>query len=272
MSKFQVFFLCVAVFLCMAIVMATTAAPLSALSTYFYSFNFPGKLQEASSLFASSSPYWWVNSGAYLDIYAGRGHTQQGSLPFLDPWRVLYAKNNPADTDQGYHPQNIFRLIGKSKWQNASQEAFFLVAKDNLSQSSNRNASNGILLLNRYQDGNNLYYAGVRVDGAAVIKKKQNGAYTTLSYVKGVYPGTYDRTSNPNLLPKNKWIGIKSETQNNADGSLTIRLYIDKGWTGSWELVAQATDTRNPITSAGYGGIRTDFMDAAFENYQFVEL
>ena len=39
-----------------------------------------------------------------------------------------------------------------------------------------------MLLFNRYQDGQTLYYGGVRVDGAAVIKKKLAGVYTTLAY------------------------------------------------------------------------------------------
>lgn len=241
-------------------------------SSYLYNFNQEGSLAEASSMGATTSPYWWVNSGGYLNLSDGKGHTVKGSLPITDPWRILYAANNPTDTDQGAHPQNIFRLVTRSKWQNAQQEAYFVVDRDNLSASPNRDSHNGLLLFNRYQDGNNLYYAGVRVDGAAVIKKKKNGVYTTLALVKGVYPGTYNRNTSPNLLPKNKWIGLRSEVMNQADGSVNIRLYMDKGWSGNWQLVAEATDRSSPITAAGYGGIRTDFMDVTFENFRFKNL
>ena len=128
------------------------------------------------------------------------------------------------------------------------------------------------MLLNRYQDGNNLYYAGVRVDGSAVIKKKQNGTYYTLAFVPGIYPGAYDKSRNPNLLPSNKWIGIRCEIVNQSDGSVRIQLFIDKGWQGTWQLIAEAVDNGKAfgpaITHAGYGGIRTDFMDVMFENFR----
>lgn len=251
-------------------VLAGSAAVVS--SPYLYNFNQDGSLKEAFPIGESTSPYWWVNSGAYMNASAGRGHTALGSLSVADPWRLLYAANNPTDTDNGYRPQNIFRLVTRSEWQNARQEAYFVINKDNLSASSNRNESNGLLLFNRYQDGDNLYYTGVRVDGSAVIKKKQNGVYTTLAYMKGIYPGTYNRSSNPSLLPKNKWIGLRSEVVNLPGGSVSIKLFLDKGWSGNWQLVAEATDRNSPIVNSGYGGIRTDFMDVTFENFRFRNL
>lgn len=254
---------------------AFAAAPAPVNSPYLYTFNAAGTLVEAGSAIESTSRYWWLNSGGYLNIKNGRGHTVQGSLPAGDPWRILYAQTNPVDTDNGLHPQNIFRLVTQSKWQTAAQEAFFVINKDNLSSSANRYESNGILLFNRYQDSQNLYYTGIRVDGAAVIKKKQNGKYTTLAYIPSVYPGIYNRTTNPNLLPKNKWIGLRSEVKNNPEGSVKITLYVDKGWTGRWQKVAEVTDgwaNGTPITNAGFGGIRTDFMDVMFDNYRFINL
>jgi hypothetical protein len=234
---------------------------------FTYNFNTEGTLVEAFPMSASSSPYWWVSSGAYLNIYEGRGHTTQGNLPANNQWRVLLSQSNPRDTDNGYHPQNIFRLVTKQSWQNMRQEAYFKIHRDNLSPSEYRAASNGLLLFNRYQDQDNLYYTGVRVDGTAIIKKKQNGVYTTLAQ-NPVFPGTYNRDTNPSLLPKNTWIGVRSELRNNADGSVTIKVYVDKSWRGVWELVAQATDTQNPITQGGRGGIRTDFMDVTFDAFK----
>lgn len=238
------------------------------ISALSYNFNVDGVLKEAGSISQSTSPYWWVSSGAYMKLYDYRGHTNQGELPSEDFWRLLYYQNNPADTDNGYHPQNIFRLVTKEKWKNMRQEVYFKITKDNLSPSVNRAGHNGLLLFNRYVDQDNLYYTGIRVDGAAVIKKKQNGKYTTLSYVSGIYPGVYDRETNPNLLPKNSWIGIRSEVVNNADGSVTIKMYTDKNWNGVWKLVAETTDRNNPITQEGRAGIRTDFMDVTFDNFK----
>ncbi|MBI3623278.1 hypothetical protein HY212_04345 [Candidatus Pacearchaeota archaeon] len=248
-------------------VQASTAAIVS--SPWIYSFSTNGTLYEAGSMSESSSPYFWLNSGAKLIMANGRGMTIQGDLPINDYWRKLYSSSNPIDTDNGYHPQNIFRLITRSQWQNFNQSAYFQIKKDQLSLSPNRAEHNGLLLMSRYKSGGDtLYYAGLRVDGYAVIKKKLNGVYMTLAYVK-VFPGTYSRLTNPNLLPKNTWLGLKSEIKNNPDNSVSIKLYLDKNWNNSWVLIAEATDKNNPITSQGYAGIRTDFMDVVFDNYDF---
>lgn len=238
-------------------------------SAFSYSFSSTGVLQEAGDLSESTSPYWWVNSGAYMKIDGATGSTAKGSLDNTNPWRVLYSAANPTDTDNGYHPQNIFRLVTKdASFQNLRQEAYFKITKDNLSSSSNRNASNGLLLFNRYQNGQNLYYTGVRVDGSAVIKKKKGGTYTTLVQKHGVFPGTYDTSKKDSLLPKDVWIGLRSEVRDNADGSVNVKLYMDKGQTGRWTLIAEATDKSDTIKGAGSGGIRTDFMDVSFDDFK----
>lgn len=245
--------------------------PAQITSPYLYNFNLDGVLNEAGSQSDTTSPYWWVNSGAKMIMKGGRGSTVIGELPDSDYWRVLYSKNNSTDTDNGYHPQNIFRLVTTSKWQDFQQEAYFVIKKDNLSKSSNRNQSNGLLLFNRYKDGQSLYYTGVRVDGSAIIKKKLNGTYYTMAEIKNIYPGTYNRDTSPNLLPKNKWIGLRSQVKNQADGSVIIKLFVDRGWSGNWELVAETVDNGTkygPVISTGYAGIRTDFMDVEFENFR----
>lgn len=251
------------------------AVPAASVGAKFgYNFDFPGTLIEAGNMRDSASPYWWLSSGAYLYVRNGVGATIQGSLPQNDYWRRYYARSNPTDTDNGYHPQNLFRLESRSRWQNFRQQAYFRIRRDNLSGSPNRNASNGLLLMSRYQNENNLYYAGIRVDGAAVIKKKYGGKYYTLAYAR-VFPGTYDRTSRPNLLPKDLWVGLRSELTNNPDGTVRIVLYVDPG-PGGWVLVFDVLDNGlafgPAITSAGYGGIRTDFMDVELENYWAVRL
>ncbi len=248
----------------------TITAPL-----FSYLFNSSGTLQEAGTVAGSTSPYWWVNSGAKLVLSSGTGKTVQGSLPTDDKWRKLYATANPVDTDNGYHPQNIFRLVSKGNWHNLRQEAYFIIRQDQLSESPNRNASNGLLLFNRYKDSNNLYYTGVRVDGTAIIKKKLEGKYYTLAQ-KPFIAGIYDHENSPNLLPKNKWIGIRSEVITASDGKVSIKVYTDIGKTGVWKLTAEAIDDGTTygavIDSKAPGGIRTDFMDVEFEDYSIKEL
>lgn len=246
--------------------LAVDPAPVT--SPFVYRFDAAGVLEEAGSMSTSSSPYWWLSSGGRLHIH-GTGDTIHDELPANDYWRLLYAANNPVDTDAGYHPQNLFRLVTRSRWGSFRQQVHFRIDQDNLSASPNRNASNGVFLMNRYQDQYNLYYAGVRVDGAAVIKKKKQGTYYTLAYRK-LFPGAYDRDSSPSLLPKDTWMGITSEVLNRADGSVRIRFHVDRG-DGVWTLVFDTTDAGvyggSPIVQAGHGGLRADFMDVAFETY-----
>ncbi|MGH7898039.1 MAG: BACON domain-containing protein [Candidatus Binatia bacterium] len=225
----------------------------------------------------SADPDWWVNSGGRFCRQASLGSTVQGSLPANDRWRTLYASSNPVDTDNGYHPQNIFRFVTKGLWGDVQQTVYFRIRALNMSSSSNRNASNGILFFHRYQDGQNLYYAGVRVDGAAVIKKKLGGTYYTMAYHSGVYPGgSYNATSNPNLLPMDRWVGMRTVIDN-ASGGVTIRLELDDPAIGSgWTPVIEAEDSGQyggaAITVSGHAGIRTDFMDVEFDGYEAVDL
>jgi len=235
-------------------------------------------LEESSSMKKSASDEWWLNSGGIMDINQEGFSTVIGSLDQNNYWRKLYAKNNPKDTDDGYHPQNIFRLVTRNQWQNFSQSIYFKIDELNLSQSKNRNASNGVLLFNRYQDGDNLYYAGIRVDGDVVIKKKIEGTYYTM-IEKDVFTNgkKYAITDNPNQIPVNQWMGIKTEVRNIDQNTVNIRLFMDKTGNGNWELVLETQDAGNkygkaPFLNQGYAGIRTDFMDVYFKNYSIDEL
>jgi hypothetical protein len=237
-----------------------------------YSFNNDGILEEAPSITLSSSPYFWLDSGGQLSIREGVGTTIQGALPDNAKWRIYYNQTNPVDTDNGYFPQNIFRLVTRSTWQNSQAEAYFVINATNNTKSPNRNASNGLLIFSRYKDSENLYYTGIRVDGAAVIKKKLKGTYSDLAYIPGVFSGEYD---GENLIPQNTWIGLRSEIKNLSDGTVQIRLYIDMDWKNTWHLIAEAIDRGQdgaPITDSGHSGIRTDFMDVSFENFHITSL
>jgi hypothetical protein len=253
-------------------------------SNFIYSFNSIGTLHESGNMAESSSPYWWLNSGGILDIKDGIGSTNHGRLASVSKWRLLYRISSPTDTDNGFRPQNIFRLISRNVWHNFSEQVYFKITSDNLSSSPNRNISNGLLLFLRYQDQNNTYYAGLRVDGTAVIKKKVEGEYTTLAQEK-VFEGNYNRDRTPSLLPKDEWIGIKSEIRN-EDGKVRIKLYIEESLRDSiennvtnnkWKLILEATDEgdslgKKPILESGFVGIRSDFMDVQFKDFRVSEI
>jgi hypothetical protein len=244
--------------------------------TFYEDFSRDLTLEESGKLSNSKNPSWWLSSGAFMYQEDGIGKTVQGDLAVGSKWQKKYASNNPDDTDDGLHPQNIFRLTTRSRWKDFTQEAYFRINYYNLSESSNRSGSNGLFFFNRYKDENNLYYTGIRVDGAAVIKKKVGGVYHTMAY-KQVYEGSYDRTSNPNLLPTDAWIGIRSTLTTESDGSVKIKLYLDRERDDDWESVLEAKDDGknyggNTIFNAGYAGIRTDFMDAEFDDFKITAL
>lgn len=242
-------------------------------SPFIYSFNEVGTLNETGSMRESPSPYWWVNSGGRMNFLQGYGETIQGSLPDDDVWRKTYAQSNSRDTDNGLHPQNIFRLITKYVWRNVRQEAYFMIMADRQSNSPNRNESNGMLLMSRYENSDNLYYAGVRVDGMAVIKKKRNGVYYILAEIP-IVKGIYNRESNRNILPKQQWIGMRSEIRTLPSGEVFIELYTDVN--GVWRKVLSAVDDGKRfgtvIHSTSYAGIRTDFMDVRIKGYRAEEM
>ncbi|PIR84105.1 hypothetical protein COU18_01745 [Candidatus Kaiserbacteria bacterium CG10_big_fil_rev_8_21_14_0_10_51_14] len=253
---------------------SNVGAVISISQPFVFTFNTDGVLHESATMEESSSPYWWLNSGGKLIIADKVGKTIHGPLPFLDVWRIRYALSNPVDTGNGYYPQNIFRLVTKPTAANQRVEMLFKIEKDNLTASPNRNASNGILLMSRHVDSDNLYYAGVRVDGTAVIKKKYRGTYYTMAQEK-VFPGTY--AENKNLIPHRQWIGLRAENVRNADGTLTVRLFMKRA-NESWKKILEAKDDgrthgNTPVISGtGHAGIRTDFMDVSFESFRFAAM
>lgn len=233
-------------------------------------FDVSGVLEESDSMETSASQALWLNSGALFTVESGVGRTVYGDLPQEHIWRKKYSRTNSLDTDHGYHPQNIFRLITRTKYLNVQQQAYFKIKADHFSASPNRNESNGLLLFNRYVDDNNLFYAGIRVDGLAVIKKKVNGKYVTLAQTP-VQRGKYSRSSNTNFIPHNTWLGIKTEVMNDDTGSVRIKLFLDMEGDNSWQLVLETEDSTKVLSQPGFGGIRTDFMDVEFKEYQIRE-
>ncbi len=240
------------------------------------SFNYQEVIEETGRGEESGNANWWLNSGAYVYVDKGIAKTIQGPLENRSKWQIDYLNYNSDETDGGYHPQNIFRFVTRSKWKNFQQECYFKINHLNLSKDKNRGESNGILLFNRYRDGENLYYTGIRVDGFAVIKKKIKGEYFTMAYNR-IYPGQYNRKKKPNLLPHNAWIGLRSEVKNEVNGMVSIKVFIDRKRDGNWQLITEAKDNGKSyggkaFMDEGYAGIRTDFMDIEFDDYKIEEL
>ena len=239
-------------------------------------FDFTGILEETGDPNNSQSRNWWLNSGGQLFFDGIIARTLQGETDSSNKWFRLYKNTTPVETDSGLHPQNIFRLVNKNNIQNSVQQAYFKINKSILSRSPNRNNSNGILFLNRYIDGDNLYYTGIRVDGTSIIKKKIDGKYLTMAQNR-VFEGEYNKESNPNILPVNTWIGLKSEVKNLNFRTVELKLYLDRKGDGNWELVAEAVDDGksfdgSSFINAGHPGIRTDFMDIEFKDYSITLL
>jgi hypothetical protein len=245
-------------------------------STFLYTFNDPGVLHASVLLKNSTSPYFWISSGGRMSIANGIGQTIQGYLPTGDLDQVNYALVNPLDTGNGHYPQNTFRLITRSLWGNAEEEVKFKITKTNLTNTPNRDGYSGIFLYSRYNDKDDLYYAGVRQDGLAIIKKKIGSVYHSLIYKQAFgYISAYDKNSNPNLMPENQWMGLKLKTTNNADGSVHLELLIDKQGNGVWTSLLVYNDKGvggTPFRDSGYGGIRTDYMDVQFDNFKIKAL
>lgn len=236
-----------------------------------------GILEESPNLESSSQDCWWLDSGGLFYVEDNDARTVHGNLDYNSSWQKKYASSNPLDTQNGTRPQNIFRLISRNDSQDVSQELFFRINGYHLSPSMNRNVSNGVLLMSRFKDQDNLYYAGLRVDGNAVIKKKINGVYTTLAIDKYESNQIYNRVTNPIILPMNTWIGEKLVTKNNADGSVELSFYIKLNENEDWKLILDVRDSvstsgTSPLVAGGKTGIRSDFMDVEFKNYNAVLL
>jgi hypothetical protein len=242
----------------------------------FQPFDTSYTIEEAGSMQESSSNVFWVSSGGRLAVQDTIARTIQGDLSQGDQWFASYKNANPTDTDGGLHPQNIFRLVAKNVWGDARQELYYRFDTFNLSASPNRNATNGMFMMQRYKDAYNLYYTGIRVDGSVIVKKKIAGVYYTMGSAR-VFDGTYNRDTNPTLLPINQWMGFRTETVNTTTGGVTINVYTDATAAGIWTLALSVTDDGTQyggpaFTTVGYSGLRTDFADVSMRGYTITDL
>lgn len=257
---------------CASLLAASAPAATVGLTCPHPSFDGKRDVVETALMEESQDPCWWLSSGAMVSIDRGVAHTLQGELAPDSEWRKRYAESSPVDTDEGAHPQNLLRLVARSTWGDARQEVRFRINRINLSTSRERGEWSGVLLFLRYHDSETLYYAGLRMDGTAVIKKKLEGRYVTLAQ-RPVYElaARYDRDANPSLLPVGKWIALASVIRTEHDGSVRIDLFVqDERSRDEWRLAASATDrgADGPaIVAPGHAGLRADFMDVEFAGY-----
>lgn len=229
-----------------------------------------GVLEEAGNLPASADPDFWLSSGARFFRDGDSGRTLVGGLPPEDPWRQRYARSNPVDTDGGARPQNVFRLLRRVQRQNLRQSVRFRILRVNASPSPNRNASNGVFLFQRYESQNDLYASGVRVDGQAVIKKKHGGRTFTLALAPVFTDGpAYDRSSTPNRIPTDRAVTLATETLDQPDGSVLLRLSVDGD--PRLEAVDRGQGSTGPLLGVGLAGIRSDFFDLELSGYRVAD-
>lgn len=221
-----------------------------------------GTLEETARPEESASADLWLNSGGLFFRDGSGGSTIQGELGEGERWQVAYAASSSVDTDGGRHPQNLFRLVTRQSFRDMRAETELTLRRTNASASPNRNQSNGIFLFLRYQDGDNVYTAGLRVDGAAVVKKKINGQTLTIAEAP-LFPGTWSRDGNPNLIPEGRAIALAAEIED-VDGGAAIRVFVDGA------LTVQVVDDA-PIPQ-GFSGLRSDFMDVEFSRLTVTSL
>lgn len=100
-----------------------------------------------------------------------------------------------------------------------------------------------------------------------MIKKKENGIYSTLAYASLFSP-----EEDGNAIPENEWLTLTMHTENTASNTVHIAVVFSKD--GS-ESRIEALDTPregSPLFERSHNGIRSDFFDAEFSDYSVEEL
>ena len=217
-----------------------------------------GDIVEESPAIENTHAIWWLQSGGYIENIDGVWRSIQGELSSHDKWRKIYLRKNPLDSDNGYRPQNILRLFSDQGFLAPEQDVSIHITRDNISESPNRNASSGIFLISKFLDQDNFYLAGITRDGTAVVKKKLNGKYIILAENKIM-----------ETFPESMTISLKCSLHH-AGSALTIRLYGKLDGGGDWQLLADAVDN-SPHGGKGLAGLRSDFFDTEFSEYQITE-
>ena len=163
-------------------------------------------------------------------------------------------------------------MVNRNIWSgDYTEDLYFRYSRYNNVTAADKNleATNGMSLMINYQDENNLYYVGLRADGLSEIKKKIGGEYSVNENPVEVFPGVYKPYDN--LIPQDRWIGLRALVEHKQDkfgkDQIYLAMYVDKNGDGSWKYVTSFLD-QDRIFKQGHTGIRTDFIDAQFKNFQ----
>lgn len=230
----------------------------------------PTSLIEESSKVSTGE--WHLVSGGQALIQEGQIGTIQGALSSSSKWRKAYLRKNPLDTNNGFLPQNIFLLLSREIYEHPLSQVYFNIQKTNLTESPNRSEWNGVYLVSRHKDTSNFYLAGLRVDGQASIRKKVAGVYTTLAVEPVFTSSVYDKDLEPNLIPQDKWTGLRSTLTTDVDGRVRIVLEGDLAGTGEWQVLAEAVDSGVLVEDSAPTGLKSDFMDVIYTGYSVEEI
>lgn len=230
--------------------------PLVVVAILFY-FR-PILVSESHTFSESSSKKWWLSSGGQIYFFRNKIFPLTGDLHSSDPWYVRYKKNNPKGSNEGKRPQNIFRLVNVPLKKDFTQSVYFKLLY--YAAPFPEQPHDGVFLMSRYVDSDNLYYYGLRVDGVVVIKKKYHGKYTTLAYKK-VLPDVA-----LNNIPQDKYLGLKISINSNGVKNHLVA-YLDLG-TG-FKKVFDIYDSSKDLSSFGKSGLRSDNMDVVFKDYNY---
>lgn len=199
------------------------------------------------------SPEWDMTSGS-LFVYSGRAWT--GSPDVVNPNPTSSNGNNSAR----------FRLHTR-RFDFTDVAVSFSLWNWGLTTTASTPAKewDGVHAFLRYQNESHLYYVSInRRDNTVVIKKKVPGGPSN--------DGTYYDLAPPvaHTVPYGQSQQVKATVQNNASGSVTIRLYAQG------VLLVEATDAGTlggpPITAPGATGIRGDNTNFEFDNFEVAGL
>lgn len=196
------------------------------------------------------SPDWQMTSGS---LFAADGAG----------WSGIPDGTEADATSSNGNDSAVFRL-NTSRFDFGDVAVSFDLRNDGLTATSRTPAQayDGVHVWLRYQSQYQLYAVSVnRRDGAIAIKKKTPGGPSPSN--GGTY---YDLVKQGHFtVPYGSWIHVTATARTNADGSVSLALYVD----GS--LLISAVDNGSfggpPITNHGAVGIRGDNCNLLFRNF-----
>jgi hypothetical protein len=212
-------------------------------------------------LITNEYAYW--NPTDPKSVASAKWQLDSGSL-FSDGssgWTGIPNSGTPNALSTNVNNSTIFRLVTKQSDFGDVSVSFDLLNQGLSSTSATPAADwDGLHIFLRYQSEYNLYYASInRRDNTVVIKKKVPGGPSN----GGTYYALNSYSSHP--VPYKSWQKIRATVKNNADGSVTIKLYADD------VLVSSATDNGTiggaPIRTPGKVGVRGDNANLKFKNF-----